>query len=105
MLGLPPDAEWADDLEGLGIDDVDRVPAAVRHVDALGEASHLRAQVSWTAGRVHVLRVYRRRHAREIAAAPLRIRQKEGDKQKQERAHRSYAPGDQRLGHRLLQRR
>ena len=92
MLRFVPHREVIDDLEGVRIDDVDRVAAAVGNVHAVGIAADRRAQITRPVGGVDIVRVDERRHAWERVC---RLRQRGNGSEDQNREEDEFTHDDE----------
>jgi hypothetical protein len=78
VLGLVADGEVADDLKSFGIDDVDRVAAAVGDVDAVREVADFGSQLVGVPGGVDVVWIGNRGHAGEGLGSDRYIKGRHG---------------------------
>ena len=65
MLGLPAYAKVPDDPVSLGIDDINAIAAAVRHIDQRWKLTDHGAKIAGCVGRVDIALIQYGRHARQ----------------------------------------
>jgi hypothetical protein len=66
MLWLPSDLELIDDLERVGVNHIDPIPAADRDVNALRKSGDSRTELARTIGGIDIVRVDQRGHSRKL---------------------------------------